>query len=93
MVVGGRLTGPRLVTIRTATTNTASPARKSRAMNAVHSRTFVLSAGNKLDCRRVRGVFIATMPYGAVVGTAYAPLVIGVLAIAVASRQARRRRR
>jgi hypothetical protein len=38
-------------------------------------------------------MFIATMPYGAVVGTAYAPLVIGVLSIAVFTRQARRRRR
>jgi hypothetical protein len=33
VVVGGRLTAPRVVTIRTAITNTASPARKSRAMN------------------------------------------------------------
>ena len=32
VVVGGRLTAPRVVTIRTAMTNTASPARKSRAM-------------------------------------------------------------
>jgi hypothetical protein len=37
-------------------------------------------------------VIIATMPYGAVVGTALAPLVIGVIFIAVYSRQARRRR-
>jgi hypothetical protein len=34
---------------------------------------------------------LAEMPYGAVVGTAFAPLVIGVIFIAVASRLARRR--
>jgi hypothetical protein len=37
-------------------------------------------------------VYIATMPYGAVVGTAFAPLVIGVIFIAVSARQGRRRR-
>jgi hypothetical protein len=36
-------------------------------------------------------VFIATMSYGAVVGTAFAPLLIGVIFIAVSARRARRR--
>jgi hypothetical protein len=38
-------------------------------------------------------VFIATMPYSAVVGAVFAPLVIGVLAIAVFARQAKKRGR
>ena len=37
-------------------------------------------------------VFIATMPYSAVVSTAFAPLVIGILFIAVSSRQAKAKR-
>jgi hypothetical protein len=37
-------------------------------------------------------VFIATMPYSAMVVTAFAPLVIGVIFIAVVARQGRRRR-
>lgn len=37
-------------------------------------------------------VSIAEMPYGAVVGTAFAPLVVGLIFIAVAARQGRRRR-
>jgi len=41
----------------------------------------------------VLGVFIATMPYSAVVGVAFAPLVLGLLTIAVLSRQAKARRR
>ena len=38
-------------------------------------------------------VFIATMPYSAIVGVAYAPLVLGCLTIAVYARQAKARRR
>jgi hypothetical protein len=38
------------------------------------------------------GVFIATMPYSAVVGTAFAPLVIGVLFIAFSTHQAKAKR-
>jgi hypothetical protein len=38
-------------------------------------------------------VLIATMPYSAVVGAAFAPLVVGVLAIAVFTRQAKKRGR
>jgi len=41
----------------------------------------------------VLGVFIATMPYSAVVAAAYAPLVLGILAIAAFARQAKARRR
>jgi hypothetical protein len=36
-------------------------------------------------------VYIATMPYSAVVTTAFAPLVVGVLFIAVAARRGRGR--
>ncbi|HEV8623189.1 MAG TPA: hypothetical protein VG034_01915 [Acidimicrobiia bacterium] len=38
-------------------------------------------------------MFIATMPYSAVVAAAYAPLVVGLLSIAVFARQAKARRR
>jgi hypothetical protein len=38
-------------------------------------------------------MFIATMPYSAVVGVAYAPLVLGLLMIAAFARQAKARRR
>ena len=38
-------------------------------------------------------VYMVTMPYSAVVSTAFAPLVVGVLFIAAAARRARRRGR
>jgi len=38
-------------------------------------------------------VFIATMPYSAIVGVAFAPLVLGALTIAAFARQAKARRR
>jgi len=38
-------------------------------------------------------VFIATMPYSAVVGVAFAPLILGLLSIAAFARQAKARRR
>jgi hypothetical protein len=40
----------------------------------------------------VLGVFVATMPYSAIVGVAYAPLVLGLLTIAAFARRAKSRR-
>jgi hypothetical protein len=40
----------------------------------------------------VLGVFIATMPYSAIVGAAYAPLVLGIISIAAFARRAKSRR-
>jgi hypothetical protein len=60
VVVGGRLTASRVVTMRVVGYRDA--------------------------------VFLAEMPYGVMVGTAFAPLIIGIIFIAVAARQGRRRR-
>jgi hypothetical protein len=38
-------------------------------------------------------MFVATMPYSAIVGVAYAPLVLGLLTIAAFARQGKARRR